>query len=67
MQIFILTIAELLNATCDLLELAGNDEYLTEAKGKLESRTLELINCAIELYQRKGENDARERNNIKSA
>ncbi|MCL1816931.1 MAG: hypothetical protein FWG43_04955 [Clostridiales bacterium] len=58
MQIFILTIAELLNATCDLLELTGDEVYLKESKNKLEAKTLELINCAIELYQRKGEANA---------
>ena len=59
MQVFIMTIAELLNATCDILELAGDENNLSDAKSELETKTLELINCAIELYQRKGETNAK--------
>ena len=58
MQVFIMTIAELLNATCDILELVSDEDYLNEAKSKLEEKTLELINCAIELYRLKGEANA---------
>lgn len=52
---FIFFLKEMLNATCDILELAGDDPSTKEKKQILKNNALELIKCAIELYQCTGE------------
>jgi hypothetical protein len=52
MNLFILTLAELLNATCDLLQTSDvGESYHSLARHQLEEKTIDLVGCAIELYK----------------
>ena len=54
MNLFILTITELLNSICDMLQMSGDMHPLNDqTRNQLEEKTIDLISSAIELYRLK--------------